>query len=129
MKQATATIGMLIQDPAQPRRLMAMLLLFSLVFQAFIFANHFDGNPSGLAGAATEIGPGLTHSGGDRPSKDDGFCLICHQIAQAGQFVTPSASALLPPTMIVSVIALTLPLLRLGSAQSHSWQGRAPPRQ
>jgi hypothetical protein len=63
------------------------------------------------------------------PTNDDpANCPICQEIMHAGQFVTPSAVALLLPTEPVSFVPISLAIPAFTEAVSHSWQGRAPPR-
>jgi hypothetical protein len=63
------------------------------------------------------------------PANDDpANCPICQEIMHAGQFVTPSAVALLLPTESVSFVPISFAIPVFSEAASHSWQSRAPPR-
>ena len=63
------------------------------------------------------------------PDHDDpAHCPICQEILHSGQFITPAAQFLLPPTVAVSTIAAVDQALPHIFAPSHSWRGRGPPQ-
>jgi hypothetical protein len=106
------------------RLVLVWLALTAFAVQTYLVQTHIHFSPAALTQLAEK-------SGGhhDRwPANDDpANCPICQELLHSGQFVTPSAQFLLPPTLAVSTIALVDEALPLVFAPSHSWQGRAPP--
>jgi hypothetical protein len=48
-------------------------------------------------------------------------------VAHAGAFVSPTAAAVLAPTLSVQIIAAVLDAAILFDTLSHDWQSRGPP--
>ncbi len=59
---------------------------------------------------------------------DQNHCRPCQEIAQAGAFVAPAASALPASLGFVAAVFVTAPLLADALAPAFAWQSRAPPR-
>jgi hypothetical protein len=55
-------------------------------------------------------------------------CRPCQEIAQAGVFLAPTASAIPASLGLVTAAFVTLPLLSGAIAPAFAWQSRAPPR-
>jgi hypothetical protein len=97
------------------------LLAFSL--QCYITQTHIH------------LAPDTVFSDGKAQPKDDKFpangdpakCPICQESLHAGQYVTPSAAALLPPSAVASVVTLAANVVVFVQAASHGWRSRAPP--
>ena len=88
---------------------------------------HIHGAPflSGFAYAAVDDAMTAVP---DTPTDDQRVCPVYDQIAHAGHYVTPAASALYAPMVRVSVIALAVAAPFVVSAPAYFWHGRAPPR-
>jgi hypothetical protein len=98
------------------------LLAFAL--QSYVIQTHIHFAPA--AALAGDHGANGHHD--KFPANDDpANCPICQEILHSGQFITPSAQFLLPPTFAVSTITLVDQALPHILAPSHSWRGRAPP--
>ena len=100
----------------------AAMLAFAL--QSYVLQTHIHFAP------ATAIAD--THGANGHhdkyPANDDpANCPICQEILHTGQFITPAAQFLLPPSLAVSTIAVVDQALPHILAPSHSWRGRAPP--
>ena len=97
------------------------MLAFAL--QSYVFQTHIHFAPQA---ALTDTTHGGHHD--KFPANDDpANCPICQEILHSGQFITPAAQFLLPPTLAVSTIAVVDQALPHILAPSHSWRGRAPP--
>ena len=55
-------------------------------------------------------------------------CRLCQEMAHAGIFVAPSASAALISLTYAAAVFAALPGLTTRSATAFGWQSRAPPR-
>jgi hypothetical protein len=104
---------------------LVQLVLAAFVLQSFVIQTHIHFAPAVLAQLT-----GKSDSHHDHwPANDDpANCPICQELLHSGQFVTPAAQFLLPPTLAVSTIAVVDEALPFVFAPSHNWQGRAPPR-
>ena len=107
------------------RLALVYVVLAAFAFQTYVVQTHIHFTPAALAQLT-----GKSDSHHDRwPANDDpANCPICQELLHSGQFVTPSAQFLLPPTLAVSTIALVDEALPFVFAPSHSWHGRAPPQ-
>jgi len=107
------------------RRALVYAFLAAFTLQSFVVQTHIHFAPDALEHAAA----GTTHDGHDRypPGDDPANCPICQEMLHTGQFITPFAQSLLPPTFAVSTIAIVDSAFHFISAPSHSWRGRAPP--
>ena len=109
----------------------AVLVAFTLqgyVFQTHIhFASERAAQPEFAAAAHGATGLPGTHHGKLPPSDDPDNCPLCQEILHSGQFVAPTATALVAPSAAVSTIAIVDAELPFVLALSHSWRGRAPP--
>lgn len=100
------------------------LALLTFAFQSYVVQTHIHFAPETLAHSQGANG----HHDKFPANEDPANCPICQEILHSGQFVTPSAEFLLPPTFAVSTIALVDQALPHIFAPSHSWRGRAPPQ-
>lgn len=120
-------------DVSFARLVATAILLFAFAAQAYLTQTHVHNVFVDSRGVlqVQDIAPGAALSKkGNAPAKlpaGDQTCPVCHQMAQAGSFLTPSAAAALPVLFVVSVIPLADALLLSASPLSHAWQGRAPP--
>jgi hypothetical protein len=55
-------------------------------------------------------------------------CRLCQEVAHAGIFVAPSASAALISLTYAAAVFAALPAFVGASARAFGWQSRAPPR-
>jgi hypothetical protein len=115
------------------RLALASLLLAAFALQSYVVQTHIHLTQAESARLSlydathgAKLAPADHH---DRyPANDDpANCPICQEILHSGQFVTPSAQALLPPSLAVSTIAVVDTALPFLLTLSHSWRGRAPP--
>jgi hypothetical protein len=99
------------------------MLAFAL--QSYVLQTHIHFAPAtALADTSGANGHHDKYPANDDPAN----CPICQEILHhGGQFITPSAQFLLPPTLAVSTIAVVDQALSHILAPSHSWRGRAPP--
>jgi len=118
-------------------RLVMLVTLLAFSIQTYLTQTHIhftsEGQSSGVH-AQLVLGGGKVASGmpvdrKDRypANEDPANCPLCQELIHAGQFVTPAASALLLPSLSLSVIELTLQYAPLLHTVTHIWRGRAPP--
>jgi hypothetical protein len=62
--------------------------------------------------------------GNDDPAK----CPLCQAVGHAGQYVWPNAALFILPQLAAAIVPVAVAILQIPQAQSHNWQGRAPPR-
>ena len=105
------------------RLLITFFALFAFSLQTYIGQTHIHLAPDSFeAGAAHKQAPDRFPANGDPAN-----CPICQEVLHDGQFVTPSATTLLAPSLAASIIEIVAPLPRLVQAASHAWRSRAPP--
>ena len=104
-------------------------------FQSYVTQTHIHLAPNSFAsfadlGAGTPAAEGTSKQQPDKfpPGDDPANCPICQEILHSGQFVTPSAAALLLPTLAVSTIAIVVDITKAAQTASHNWRSRAPPK-
>ena len=107
----------------------ALLVTLTVALQCYVVQTHIHLTPDQSASLRA-----FTHGiGGDRdhdrypPGDDPANCPICQEMLHLGQFVAPSAQALLAPQVAISTIAFVETALPFILAVSHNWRGRAPP--
>ncbi len=62
------------------------------------------------------------------PANDDpAKCPLCQAVGHAGQFVWPHAAVFILPQLQAAIVPVAAATVRIPEAQSHDWQGRAPP--
>ncbi len=103
------------------RLLVTLFALFAFSLQTYIGQIHIHLGPD--AGIAQKHAPDKFPANGDPAN-----CPICQEVLHNGQFVTPSAASLLPPTFTVSIVRIVAALPMLARATSHTWRSRAPPK-
>jgi len=103
-------------------------MLLALFFQGLVLNTHIHGTP--LLYGITQIVSANNGTPADigAPSDDQNSCPVCHQIAHAGQYVTPATSVPYAPIVTRSVIAHAIAAPFNVWAPSFAWQSRAPPR-
>ena len=92
--------------------------------QSFLVQTHV--HPLGAASGPATISISAPHDG--KAPLDADHCLLCQEYVHAGAYVTPAAAAVLPPSIAVSVVALSEAPFLLARQISRNWMGRAPPR-
>jgi hypothetical protein len=112
------------------RLVLVYTALLAFALQGYVFQTHIHFTPSELAGLTGDVDTNTANGHHDKfPANDDpANCPICQEILHSGQFVTPAAQFLLPPSLAVSTIAVVDQALPHILAPSHSWRGRAPPQ-
>lgn len=110
----------------------ALLALLTFSLQSYVtqthihlaanrFASYADLDSQKSAGAQKRLPDRFPANG------DPANCPICQEAIHIGQYVTPSAAALLLPSQTVSITPpVTEIAVRVQNA-SHSWRSRAPP--
>ncbi|HEY0302430.1 MAG TPA: hypothetical protein VGC36_13885 [Rhizomicrobium sp.] len=108
-------------------RALVLLTLLAFTLQGFLTQTHIHALPVG-APAVADYFDGVPAPSKDTPSKNDQqTCPLCHQVANAGQFITPAAAAVALPSLSVSVIQSAVRIVHAVTQVSHDWRGRAPP--
>ena len=98
--------------------------MLAFAFQSYVVQTHIHFAPA-TAIADTQ---GASGHHDKYPANDDpANCPICQEILHSGQFITPAAQFLVPPSLAVSTIAVVDQALPHILAPSHGWRGRAPP--
>lgn len=112
--------------PDMARMALVLLLALSFTLQAFVTQTHIHiGSNAVTAGVVMEkSAPGKTSP----LDNETTHCLFCQELLHSGQFVTPSAAALVLPTEFVSIVPIRIAVPLFVGAIPHGWQGRAPPR-
>jgi hypothetical protein len=105
---------------------LASLVLIAFSFQSYVTQTHIH-----LVAQTSD--PAKADSGKaqrDRypANQDPSNCPICQEVLHSGSFITPSAIAVLLPSLAVSVLAIVIDTTIVSQPVSHSWRGRAPPR-
>src|SRR6476660_3498187 len=118
-------------------RLVVLVTLLAFGFQTYLTQTHVhfasEGQPSRvhtqlvLGGGKVSTGAPVDRKDRYPANEDPANCPLCQELIHAGQFVTPAASALLVPSLSLSVIELTVQYAPLLHTVTHIWRGRAPP--
>jgi hypothetical protein len=105
---------------------LASLVLIAFSFQSYVTQTHIHL----VAQASNGMKADARKAPRDRypASQDPANCPICQEVLHSGSFITPSAVAVLLPSLAVSVLAIVIDTAIASSPVSHSWRGRAPPR-
>jgi hypothetical protein len=117
----------------------ASLALIAFAFQAYVTQTHIHLRQPVPIAASSAAGPSDSKlldkaaaqrnaeknkaPGSDEPVK----CPLCQAVGYAGHFVTPAATALLLPTIAISILPLATAILSPREKPSHNWQSRGPP--
>ena len=111
------------------RLVLVYTALLAFALQGYVFQTHIHFTPAEAARLVGDVDTNSANGHHDKfPANDDpANCPICQEILHSGQFVTPAAQFLLPPSLAVSTIAVVDQVLPHVLAPSHSWRGRAPP--
>jgi hypothetical protein len=104
------------------RLLITLFALFAFSLQTYIGQIHIHFEHDATA-SSQKHAPDKFPANGDPAN-----CPICQEVLHNGQFVTPSAAALLPPTFTVSVVSIVTTVPIVARAISHGWRSRAPPK-
>lgn len=108
------------------RRFITLFALLAFLLHGITVQGHLHPSiaPSSVTVAVGELPAPLKKT---EPT-DQNHCRPCQEIAQAGAFVAPIASALPVSLGFVAATFVTLPLLSGVLAPAFAWQSRAPPR-
>jgi hypothetical protein len=109
------------------RLALVYLALAAFALQTYVVQTHIHFAPAEAARLAGDANAANGHHDKFPANDDPANCPICQEILHSGQFVTPAAQFLLPPSMAVSTIAVVDQALPHIFAPSHGWRGRAPP--
>jgi hypothetical protein len=118
---------------AKPRQSFArlaisVLMLVAFALQSYVTQTHIHLAPGSFA-SYNQLGAAKKQLPDKFPAQDDpANCPICQEILHSGQFVTPSAAAVLLPSLSVSIIAIVTHIVVAPEATSHTWQSRGPPQ-
>ncbi len=118
--------------PRETALRLAISLFVMLAFgvQGYIAQTHIHLAPDTFA----PFSKLASHAGKEQqPDKfpangDPANCPICQEILHSGQFVTPTAAALLLPAVAVSIIRIAADIPAAAQRPSHAWRSRAPPK-
>jgi hypothetical protein len=118
-------------------RLVMLATLLAFAVQTYLTLTHIHFASEGqssrvhtqlvLGGGKVSIGAPVERKDRYPANEDPANCPLCQELIHAGQFVTPAASALLLPSLSLSVIELTVQYAPLLHTVTHIWRGRAPP--
>jgi hypothetical protein len=110
---------------AQARLWLTLLTLTSFLAQGYLVQTHIHGLPQAFV---AESGKQVASPAGTLPGDEDqASCPLCQEFVQAGNYLTPAAIAVLPPSAVAHVIAVDALAIVAAKPASHSWRGRAPP--
>jgi hypothetical protein len=110
---------------AQARLWLTLLTLTSFLAQGYLVQTHIHGLPQAFV---ADSGKQVASPAGTLPGDEDqATCVLCQEFVQAGNYLTPAAIAVLPPSAVALVIAVDAVPLVAAKPTSHSWRGRAPP--
>ncbi|MDE2463055.1 MAG: hypothetical protein KGO02_05000 [Alphaproteobacteria bacterium] len=111
-------------------RHLALLVLLTFSFQAYIAQTHIDG-------WLLRAGDGLSHAlsnSATTPSQSRAplhrghvNCPFCQAVLHAGAFVGPAPLVWLAPALAIKVITISLQVQQAHRDFAHIWQSRAPP--
>lgn len=108
------------------RLAITLFALLAFTLQSYVAQTHIHGTNWN---AASTFDAGKAPQPGKAPSGDDqNTCPICQVIAHAGQFITPSATAIILPALVAFYVAVDRDTPSAARDTSHSWNSRAPPR-
>lgn len=117
-----------------PARLAVTLLaLLAFALQSYVTQTHIHHASSVSFGLTFDAQAAKQNVSTPQPhdkypaNEDPSNCPICQEMLHAGQFVTPTALAVLAPALAVSFVALVIQSIIIARAVSHDWRGRAPP--
>jgi hypothetical protein len=110
--------------PGSWRSLLILVVMLAFGLQSFLVQTHLHNLPQSLS-AAAGISVSAPHS---KAPLDTDKCFLCQEYLHGGAYLTPAAAAVLPPSAVVSLLPLLLPLALTERLVSHNWMGRAPPR-
>lgn len=124
----TATLA----RPAWPtflRLAVTFLALCTFTIQTCVVQTHLHGlgTQSGIVTSAAPVVK-TPHDQRNPFDGDPASCQICQEFLHAGAFVLPAVIAALPPTAVVSQIAVASTPQTASKRTSHNWMGRAPPQ-
>jgi hypothetical protein len=117
--------------PAQQsaaRLLVVLVTLLAFGLQSYVTQTHIH-LKAGTFGSYSSLNKETQPRNDKFPgSGDPANCPICQEIAHTGQFLTPSAAALLLPVLAISIIAVVTAIPLSAQRPSHIWRSRAPPK-
>lgn len=103
------------------------LLAFSL--QSYVTQTHIHLAPDRFASYGAEKSESQKRLPDRFPANGDpSNCPICQEVLHSGQFITPAAAALLPPSLVASIVPVAAQIAVVARAASHAWRSRAPPK-
>jgi hypothetical protein len=109
-----------------PRLAITLFALLAFTLQSYVTQIHIHG---ASWGTAATLDAGKAHQPGKLPAGDDqNSCPICQVIAHSGQFITPSAVAVILPALVAFYVVIDKDTSSAARNISHSWNSRAPPR-
>ncbi len=110
------------------RRLVVLVVAFTLALQCYIAQTHIHSLPQGLDGAvkaATEQSPAPAKTPIDHGPME---CPLCQAVMHAGAVVVSATPILNLPLAWVRTVRLTFTVRPSSDVTAHEWQSRAPPR-
>jgi hypothetical protein len=125
------------------RVLSGVAVLIAFLFQSFVTQTHihFPGTTDRFDGINIALGKqdaakaaplkASAHKPAQNkksPADDTSNCPLCQASALSGAFVTPAAIVFVLPSLPLSIAPAIISLAAADAFVSHSWQGRAPPR-
>lgn len=114
------------------RRIVLALTLLAFAAQSFVTQAHIHlppafETPGAIPADNSKNGSFASSPRTNNAGDDAATCPFCQEIVAAGQYLSPSAIGILPPTIANAIIPIALYARTLSRICSHAWQGRAPP--
>lgn len=111
------------------KRWVTALALLAFFLQGFAVQSHVHAPLAPLAGQALAIKAASLPDPAPLKAQDPiDQCRLCQELAHAGIYVGPSASAAALNLSFALAVYAALPAFRPRSATAFGWQSRAPPR-
>lgn len=128
MHRRSSTSSRIARSPLAAARLaFVYLTLAAFGFQSYVAQTHIH-LTGGEASALSKQVAGHKRSPENLPNTNDpANCPICQEVLHAGQFVMPSAAALLRPSLPVSIARIAIAIPAPLRAPLRGWESRAPP--
>lgn len=105
--------------------LLTAMLLLAFSLQSFLVQTHIH-----AMRLTSQDHAGVTLSTPQRSTTplDADNCVLCQEYLHSGAYLTPAATAVLPPSAQISILPLIVAPIAVAREVSHIWMGRAPPR-
>lgn len=118
--------ALLAQGMPHLRSAIALFMLLIFTAQSYLLQTHI--HAQSFSNQAVTVAHAIAMPQGDKAPLDADQCPLCQEAAHSGSYILPGAAAALPVTVSFTLIPLAVPRTFFARAITHTWQGRAPPR-